>query len=67
MTCASQLFHLQDARIGTNVARVIQEAQSEGVRRFACNGCCEGDWEKVYTLSQSHCAFIAETMKWTIV
>ena len=42
----------QDARFGCNAVKIIQEAQSAGVRKLACNGCWEGDWDKVSTLSQ---------------
>ena len=46
-----RLWHVQDARIGCSVAKVIKEAQNAGVKKFACNGCWEGDWEKVCTRS----------------
>ncbi len=38
---------MQDARLGSGVASVIQEAQSRSVKYFACNSCWEGDWQKV--------------------
>lgn len=44
-------LHLQDARFGSSVGKIIQEAQEKGVQRLACNGCCEGDWEKVWGLT----------------
>ncbi|CAL5219180.1 g965 [Coccomyxa viridis] len=50
--------HLQDERFGCNAAKVIQEAQSAGVQKLACNGCWEGDWEKVLNIAREHEAVI---------
>ncbi|CAK0745558.1 hypothetical protein CVIRNUC_001628 [Coccomyxa viridis] len=47
-----------DARLGTNVAKIVREAQDRGVKYFACNGCSESDWEEVIAIGREHEAVI---------
>lgn len=44
---------LQDPRIPEGeVAQVLEEAKNQGVCRFSCNGCWDGDWDRVAQLAQ---------------
>ena len=47
LATADPLQLMQDARLGTSVAKIVTEAQDKGFKYFACNGCYETDWEKV--------------------
>lgn len=44
---------MQDSRFGNQLEKVLEEAKAAGVQRFACNGCCEADWEQVSLLFKS--------------
>lgn len=48
------MLALQDLRLGHCLDTVFQESVRAGVEYFACNGCCEADWEQVYKLSVQH-------------
>lgn len=47
--------HLQDERLpAEGLAGVLAEAALGGVTRYACNGCCQEDWERVLEIARSH-------------
>ena len=44
--------HLQDARLGSDPARLVREAAAAGVQRMVVNGSCEEDWPAVADLAR---------------
>lgn len=46
--------HIQDKRLFSNVAQVMERAHAAGVVRMGVKGCCEDDWLRVITLMESH-------------
>lgn len=43
--------HLQDARLGNETRRMMEEARQAGVRGWVCNGTQPKDWEQVHQLA----------------
>lgn len=43
--------HLQDARLGAETERIVQEARRAGVQGWVCNGTQPKDWERVDQLA----------------
>jgi TatD DNase family protein len=44
--------HLQDSRLGSDVAPLLATASQEGVARMVVNGSCEEDWPAVLALAR---------------
>lgn len=57
-----QLFdahcHLQDERLAGDLPSVLERAKEHGVHRLSCNGCFEGDWDRVLQLSQQYSSIV---------
>ena len=43
--------HLQDERLGTHPADLVETCRQAGVSRMVVNGACEADWPQVYSLA----------------
>ena len=50
--------HLQDPRLGSDVASLVATAAQEGVVRMVVNGSCEEDWPDVLALARKHAEVI---------
>lgn len=50
--------HLQDPRLGSDVASLVSAAAREGVVRMVVNGSCEEDWPDVLALARKHAEVI---------
>ena len=50
--------HLQDPRLGSDVASLVATAAQEGVVRMVVNGSCEEDWPDVLALARKHAEII---------
>lgn len=50
--------HLQDPRLGSDVASLLATAAREGVVRMVVNGSCEEDWPDVLALARKHAEVI---------
>ena len=46
--------HLQDERLASRLAEVLNRAERSGVRRMLCCGCHERNWDAVLALAQAH-------------
>lgn len=46
--------HLQDPRIAHCLPQLLESASHAGVKWFAVNGTCEGDWEVVKKMGEQH-------------
>lgn len=46
--------HLQDPRLGSDVASLVASSSQEGVVRMVVNGSCEEDWPAVLALARKH-------------
>lgn len=51
--------HLQDARMGNDTTRWLEEAKQAGVRGWVCNGTQPKDWEQVHQLAWQHQGVVA--------
>ena len=50
--------HLQDPRVGSDIASLVATAAQEGVVRMVVNGSCEEDWPDVLALARKHAEVI---------
>ena len=47
-------LHLQDSRLSSHLAEIMQRARQVGVCRFVCNGTSEEDWAAVANLARQY-------------